>query len=205
MTDHAAVLYPSMPSAAPAPAPAAAPIDQPAPQVAAMPAQAQESAPVEFQVREAIDKWVPESIRAERAADVGRKMFPSATTELAAVISEADFADMRPEFAKAVAGEVRAMARDMGLGVPDVQLLRGELDRAMQAPLTPEQRISNRETVVDALNRRYGTDAKQALRDARAFVAADPRRAQILQHVGDTPNVVLRIVELARAAKTARR
>jgi hypothetical protein len=146
---------------------------------------------------------VPEAIRAERAADVGRKMFDH--DALADTITAADFANMHPELAKAVAGEVREMARDIGLDAPGVQMVRGELERAMQSPLTSEQRIANRESVVDALNRRYGTDAKRALMDARAFVAADPRRAQILQHVGDTPSVVLRIVELARAAKSARR
>lgn len=214
MSDLAAALYPSMPSAAPvaAPALAAAPLASPAPQVAAAPAQAQESPPVASRqavepaaaAREAIDGWVPEAVKAARAADVGRKMFDN-TSDLAEVIREGDFAHLPPEIAQAVVGEIREMARDLGATPYDVSVIRNELERAAASPLTQDQRIANRESVVEALNAKYGTDAKRALMDARAFIAADPRRAQMLAAVGDTPAVVLRIVELARAAKTARR
>jgi len=207
MTDAATALYPNMPGepAQAPPAPAVAPGASAAPQVAATPAQAQESRPAASPLREAVDAWIPDAIKAERAADVHRKLYPSATAELAKVIDVKDFGNLAPEAAQAVAGELREMARDIGATPYDVSVIRNELERAKAAPLTPEQRISNRETVVDALNRQYGNGAKRALMQAREFVAADPRRAQMLQAVGDTPSVVLRIVELAQAAKYARR
>jgi hypothetical protein len=205
MTDFAAALYPSMPSAAPAaaPAPASPPTASPAPQVAAAPAQAQESAPV---ASTDADRWtrVPETIQAERKADTARRMFDN-TGDLQKVVNTGDFPGMSADAALALVGEIHAMSRDIGASHFDVAMIRNELDRALQTPLTLEQRTANRESVVESLNAKYGNDAKQALRDARAFVAADPRRAQMLQAVGDTPGVVLRIVELARAAKSARR
>ncbi len=205
MTDFAAALYPSMPSAAPvaAPAPAAAPIASPAPQAAAAPAQPQDSAPAAS--RDAVDKWVPDAIKAERAADTARKMFPSGTAELAKVIDAKDFSNMAPEVAEAVAGELREMARDIGATPYDVSVIRNELERLAASPLTPEQVTANRLAVGAELSRRYGADATAMLNQAREFLRADPRRAQMLAAVGDTPSVVLRVVELARAARTARR
>jgi precorrin isomerase len=205
MTDLAAALYPSMPSAAPvaAPAPAAPPIASPAPQVAAVPAQAQESAPA---ASVDADRWtrVPEAIQAERKADTARRMFDN-TQDLQKVVNAGDFPDMPPEAAQALASSIHEMARDIGASHFDVAMIRNELDRALQAPLTPEQRAASQDSAIEMLNAKYGNDATRVLNQTREWIAADPRRAQLLQAVGDTPSVVMRMVELARAAKSARR
>ena len=147
---------------------------------------------------------IPESIKAMREADSARKLFDNSADLERAGISADQFPELPPDFAKALAGELREMARDAGFNANDVTNLRAALRRAADTPMTDARRAEAHDLVKQTLNERYGMDAKQALRDAQAFVASDPRRAKLLAKVGDDPAIVLRIVELAREAKTRR-
>ncbi len=55
------------------------------------------------------------------------------------------------------------------------------------------------------LNRTYGNQAAQALRDAQAFIAQDPRRVKMLEvnGRGDHPKVVALMAKLGRKARLA--
>ncbi len=230
MTSYASILYPD--SAAPPPAPAPAPAASPAPSPAAIaapppapapapavqataaspsptpaPAPADSPAPAAPSdapalTADAIAASVPEDIRQQRA-EATRRLYGT-DDALAEALPDDEFATdgLAPEVQVAMAHEIRAIAGDIGLNVDDVDAIRSVI---RDTPPSDEQRVANREQIVDSLNARYGDGAYQAWIDARKFVALDPRRAALLAPAGDDPKTVLRLVELAQAAKRAGR
>ena len=110
-----------------------------------------------------------------------------------------------PDVQAALASEVRAIAADVGLNATDFTAIREAVQTERATPMTDDQRIESREQIVDALNAKFGQGAHQAWLDVRKYVALDPRRAALLQEVGDHPATVLRLVDLAQAAKRAGR
>ena len=151
---------------------------------------------------DAIKAAIPKEVLKAREADGARKLFGNAA-ELAEVLPDSAFEGdgISSEVAAVLGGEVRAMAGDMGLDIVDVDQFRGALAEVRESPPTDEQRVANREQIVAALNEAYGEQAYRAWLDARAYVAVDPRRAALLAPIGDSPEVVLRVVELARQAR----
>ena len=145
---------------------------------------------------------MPEDIRQQRA-EASRRLYGT-DSALAEALPDDEFAtdSLAPEVQVAMAREIRAIAGDIGLNVEDVDAIRSVI---RDTPPSDEQRVANREQIVDSLNARYGDGAYQAWIDARKFVALDPRRAALLAPAGDDPKTVLRLVELAQAAKLAGR
>jgi len=211
----------------PPPAPAAAPVAAPAPVAANLPAEAPAAAPVQAPVAapapsaapvsapapapetpaitvEAIAANVPADI-AKLRAEPSRRLYGT-DAALVDVLPDADVFDgADPEVQAAMATEVRAIAADVGLSATDLTLIRQAFQDVRTTPLTDDQRVENREQIVDALNAKFGQGAHQAWLDVRKFVALDPRRAALIQEVGDHPATVLRLVDLAQAAKRAGR
>lgn len=147
---------------------------------------------------ENLQAGMPVEIAEERASRQG------IAPELAAALPVELFVDedvgLDAELAQTIAVEMQSLAADAGMTAADVHLIA---DAIASQPFTEDDRIAGRESAVTQLNARYGRGARQALLDARAFVGADPRRAALLQHAGDNPGVVLRVTELAAAAKHA--
>nr|WP_311530857.1 hypothetical protein [uncultured Ralstonia sp.] len=190
---------------APTPAPVAAPTPAPAP---AATHEAEEPAPNTDDTQsvaitaEAIAAAVPQTIREARDADQLRKLYSPQTEHSGSIPDNAFVTEsINANTSKAIAVELREMAGDMGARAADVQAITSAMRDASAAPLTDEQRTEAREQAVQMLNAEFNDQARQALIDARKFVAADPRRAALLEKVGDDPRVVLTVARLARAAK----
>jgi hypothetical protein len=220
VSDAASILY-GGPTAAAAPAPAAAPADGTATaaerlyggptqaeatpvadNTAAEPATA-DTAPTAMspeavaQATEQIASRIPADIK-ELRSDPARKMY-SAQVEFKS-ISDAAFVskDIPAELAPAVAAELREVLADVGFKAQDLPDLVHALERQ---PTTPQAIADAHDRAVELLNAEFGQNAKQALRDARAYIAADPRRLQLFEAVGNDPRTVLRVAQLAQAAK----
>jgi len=189
------------------PAPTPAPVAAPAPAPAAT-QEADELTPNTDDTQstaitaESIAAAVPDAIREVRENDQLRKLY-SPQTEHGSSIPDNAFVteSIDATTSKAIAVELREMAGDMGARAADVQTLTSAMRDATATPLSDEQRIEAREKAVQMLNAEFNDQARQALIDARKFVAADPRRAALLEKVGDDPRVVLTVARLARAAK----
>lgn len=149
---------------------------------------------------------IPAEILAERKADKERAMFsPQETFRESIPDSILDGASDMPEPVRIAAmAEVREMVADMGMDTADVKTLR-DLGSTFDTAPTNDQIIAWREASVDYLNRTYGNEATQALRDAQALVALDPRRMKMfeLHGRGDHPKVVALMAKLGRKARLA--
>lgn len=193
------------PVSTPAPTPAAVAAPAPAPtatQEADEPAPNTDDAQPAAITAEAIAAAVPDAIREARENDQLRKLYSPQTEHSSSIPDNAFVTEsIDATTSKAIAVELREMAGDMGARAADVQTLTTAMREATANPLTDEQRIEAREQAVQMLNAEFNDHARQALIDARKFVAADPRRAALLEKVGDDPRVVLTVARLARAAK----
>lgn len=150
---------------------------------------------------------IPENIRAMREADGARQMYSPQGT-YASVLpddlwSSDETAKAIPEpVQRAALAELREMAADVAMSNDDVRALQSIARQIPEAP-SDADRIAWREQAVTRLNETYGNGAAQAFRDARAFIAQDPRRAKILdaKGLGDHPDTVLMVARLARQAR----
>ncbi|KWW37664.1 hypothetical protein [Cupriavidus metallidurans] len=149
----------------------------------------------------------PQNLKAERAADADRKLYsPQGTFRHAipdnVLDQEQSVADVPPQVRRAVVAEMREMAADLGMTPQDVSNLRSVANSIKQAP-TDEQRVAWREEAVGALNREFGNDAAQVVRDAAKLAQRDPRVKQMLETrgLGDHPKIILQFARLARQAR----
>lgn len=150
---------------------------------------------------------VPESIKAMREADGLRTLY-SPQGSYASVLPDdmmaADEAvkDIPEPVQRAAISELREMAADLSMSHDDVRALQS-IARQIPSKPTEAERITWREQAVTRLNETYGNGAAQAVRDARAFIAQDPRRAKLLdaKGLGDHPDTVLMVARLARQAR----
>lgn len=156
-----------------------------------------------------VDLDIPADILAERQADKDRAMFSPKETfrEVlpGSMWDEDPDAENIPEHVRvAVIGEMREIVADMGMDTADVKTLR-DLGATFKAEPSEEQIIAWREEAVDHLNRTYGNQATQALRDAQAFIAQDQRRGKWLElnNRGDHPKVIEVFAKLGRKARLA--
>jgi len=202
----------------PPPPPAAAPVQAPAPVAAIAPDDASAVAPAPSPAPAPTDAptaditgLTPEIIKAGIPADVlkarsnpARLMYADTLVD-ALPDTEFQVEGMEPEAQTALAGEIRAIAGDMSFQPADVDLVRTALRSVKAEPLSDEARITNRESAVDMLNRKYGDQATEVANLARRFLQADPRRQALLAPAGDDPKVIARIVELALQARRAGR
>lgn len=156
-----------------------------------------------------VDLDIPANIVAERQADKDRAMF-SPKEAFREVLPDDMWAgdpdaENIPEHVRvAVIGEMREIVADMGMDTADVKTLR-DLGATFKAEPSEDQIIAWREEAVDHLNRTYGNQATQVLRDAQAFVALDPRRVKWLElgQRGDHPKVIEVFAKLGRKARLA--
>ncbi|MDD2988885.1 MAG: hypothetical protein PHI64_07985 [Zoogloea sp.] len=150
---------------------------------------------------------VPENIKAMREADGLRALY-SPQGSYASVLPDDlwagdETAKAIPEpVQRAALAELREMAADLSMSNDDVRALQSIARQIPEAP-SDADRIVWREQAVTRLNETYGNGAAQAFRDARAFIAQDPRRAKILDNkgLGDHPDTVLMVARLARQAR----
>lgn len=152
---------------------------------------------------------IPSDILEERKADKDRAMFSPQETfreVLPDNMWDSDpEAENIPEHVRvAVIGEMREIVADMGMDTADVKTLR-DLGSTFKAEPNEDQVIAWREQAVDHLNRTYGNQATQVLRDAQAFIAQDPRRGKWLElnNRGDHPKVIEVFAKLGRKARLA--
>lgn len=136
----------------------------------------------------------------ERRLFDAQSMLRDAVPEWTAEQCEAEGVD--PAAARHAAIELREMAADLDLGTLDVRTLR---TRAETLRSTPVETITQREAAVDALNREFGSGAKQALRDARALVARDPRVARAVEAMGlgDDAETIVMLAKKARSQRAS--
>lgn len=152
---------------------------------------------------------IPADILAERQADKDRALFSPKETFREVLpdtmLDEDPAAENIPEHVRvAVVSEYREMAADLGMDMADVKTLRDLSGVFVDTP-SEDQVIAWREEAVDHLNRTYGNQATQALRDAQAFIALDPRRVKMLElnNRGDHPKVIELFARLGRKARLA--
>lgn len=133
-----------------------------------------------------------------------RRMFSAQDTFSEAIPDLGDEAckqqDADPAAVRQGMAEMRELAADLDLGVPEVQTLR---QRAGKLSESPVETITQRESAVEALNREFGNGAYQAWQDARALVARDPRVGKVIEALGlgdDADTIVM----LARKAHSQR-
>lgn len=168
--------------------------------------------PQETKLLDAINEGIPEDIAAERKADPLRGLYDPAGNFADTINERTLFAEPIPELGElsaparsAVVREVANMAQDLGLTSQDVR----QLQSALRHPDEPSEseRAAWRQESYRRLTEMFGKDADRVLEDARKLVAADPRRARILEQrgAGDRPEVVLLLAEKARQARIAGR
>lgn len=102
------------------------------------------------------------------------------------------------EVGRVAAAEFRELALDLNLNEGD---LRGMSERATRLRDEPQDPEAQREATITELNRRFGNDAAQRVREARALIQRDPRTAKMIDHMGlgdDAPTLIL-FAEKARS------
>lgn len=137
---------------------------------------------------------VPDNITKLRAADTARAFYaesgPSADAVGAVAEHYAEIYNDLPE-AQRQAGALEAaeMARDIGLTDGDVRQWVGFANVLRTNPVPAEQAQS---AAAQRLVELFGKDAQQALDDARALVARDPRVGPMLARsgLGNHPEVI---------------
>lgn len=159
-----------------------------------------------FGEEQSVELPVPNHIKAERAADMDRKLYNPERT-YALVIPEDAFKDAEGVDAKtqrAAALEMRQIAGDLGMSVSDVETFKAVSTNF--TPPTAEQKVEWRDQAIQALNNEFGQGAAAAWRDAVKFVQRDPRVAKILDSgLGDHPKIIMQFARLARQARASGR
>lgn len=147
---------------------------------------------------------IPDAIRGLRD-DPLRRMF-SAQGTFAQVPLEESMQNLgyEPDTAKAVAAEFREVFADLGASPDDAKQLvmfAAQHNANMPADAAADAQLAA--SAADMLSRHYGKDAAEALSDAQKFVARDPRLFRMLDdtRLGNDPQTVMKIVQLARSAK----
>ena len=110
---------------------------------------------------------------------------------------------MTMEQQRADAAHLRELAADLGANSVEARMLGSIARSTRNEPPSSEQRIAWRKESLKRAHGEYGEQAESMLNDARRFVAADPKRAAMVARngVGDHPDMVLTLIELARRAR----
>ncbi|MBI2749754.1 MAG: hypothetical protein HYX43_10565 [Burkholderiales bacterium] len=172
--------------------------DQAAP-VEQQPAQAAEPAKPAQQTGEPqaaqTDESVPANIKELREKDDARRMFGAQSTYKETI----PIGESWPEQNKAAAREWREVLADTEISPADARELVGVVQGLKELP-SAETKVEWEKAAHDELQRTYGADADQALADAQALVARDPRVQAFLYEskLGSHPDFVRHIVRLAR-------
>lgn len=205
--EDAALFYPNSPAMQPPADPAgniqlsgAASAPEPVPKT-----DGETSAERDQRIAEALYGPAPEAVEQVEIGDEIKALraeperrFCDAELTFRGVLDDEQFPEVEDEQARrVVAAEVREMAVDLGLSPSDV---RDWSQRAARLQAEPVDPVEQQEAAVQLLNERFGTDARQALRDARLLIERDPRTGQVIDALGlgnDGPTI-LRLAEEAR-------
>ena len=92
---------------------------------------------------------------------------------------------------------------DLGMGRDDVSQLASFARRNTDKPPTKDELAAHQRTAVRTLREQYGAGFDDALKDAKALAARDPRFAAYLDRtgLGNDPWVFSRMAELGRSAR----
>ena len=146
---------------------------------------------------------LPEAVKELRNTPERRMFSPQGS--FASVQLETAMKDVTldPAVKTAVAAEYREVFADIGASTQDAQEIVDAVGRFTAEPMAPERDATNTNSAIQILNEHYGTDAKAALATAQEMIARDPRFARVLEisRLGNDPQTVLKIVQLARSAK----
>lgn len=142
---------------------------------------------------------VPEHIAQLRKADPARQMF-SPQKQYVDVFGRDTPLDIDPRVHAAVLAESREIFADFELSDVEARDVVGWIRRG---EATGEQVDEWNREAEGELRRVYGANADQALADARALAARDPRVGQILDAFGAPPRIVLLLAEKARSLRGA--
>ncbi|TDY25755.1 hypothetical protein B0G81_6238 [Paraburkholderia sp. BL6665CI2N2] len=182
-----------------------APAEQSTPVEAAKPAEATQA---EAEAKPATETPaaggdLPDAIRELRDDPLRRMFSPQGT--YASVQLEESMKDVAldPAIKTAAATEFREIFADLGASPQDAHELVATASRFTAEPMTTERDASNTNTAIELLNQHFGNDAKSALADAQQMIARDPRLSRMLDQsrLGNDPQTVLKIAQLARSAK----
>lgn len=149
---------------------------------------------------------IPDDIRAARQADQSRALYGAQGRYRGDIPDpEGEVEGMTAPMARAVTAELREMAHDVDASSADVRALSQAVAQAAKQAPSDEQRGAWRQEAQQLLRERYGERAGRVIEDARKLVAQDPRRAALLNAngIGDNPQVVLAVAEMAHRARTA--
>jgi len=141
----------------------------------------------------------PHHIQAYREADTARMMYPGASEFATAVPDNLfDGADATQAQAKTAISELRKMFADTGIAPIDAQTIMsraGAASRVNEADAKRETRALFLQT--------FGTDAGQALADAKTLVARDPRFKRLVdvRGIGNDAKSALILAHAARSLK----
>ncbi|MBI5900845.1 MAG: hypothetical protein HZB40_16690 [Rhodocyclales bacterium] len=141
---------------------------------------------------------VPESIAKLRADEPGRTLYAASYPSRDAVGAIAEYYADLPELQRQSGSrEVAEMALDIGLSDGDVRQWVGFANALRANPLPADQAQA---TAAKRLVEVFGKDAAQALADARALVARDPRVGPMLERsgLGNHPDVIVHFAQQAR-------
>ncbi|SEI96364.1 hypothetical protein [Paraburkholderia diazotrophica] len=147
---------------------------------------------------------IPDAIR-ELRDDPLRRMFGAQGTFAQVPLEEGmQNIGLQPDTVKAIATEFREVFADLGASPDDAKQLvifAAQHNANMPVDNAADARLAA--SAADALVRQYGSEADSALRDAQRFVARDPRLGRMLDEtrLGNDPQTVLKVVQLARSAK----
>jgi hypothetical protein len=111
------------------------------------------------------------------------------------------------EMAQLGVSELRAMAADLDLSTGDMALVSESIALGESLKSDPAQAVAAREEAVEMLNAQHGQEAALAARCAQAYVAKNPKLAQLLERTGagDSPQAISLIARRALSLHKAGR
>jgi len=146
---------------------------------------------------------LPDAIRELRDDPLRRLFSPQGTYAGVQLESAMESWTAAPEVKAAAAAEYREIFADMGASPSDAQEIVDAASRFTAEPMTAERDASNTNAAIQLLNEHFGKDWPSALQAAQQMIARDPRLTRMLDtsRLGNDPQTVLKIAQLARSAK----
>jgi hypothetical protein len=113
--------------------------------------------------------------------------------------------EMTQQLARKGVTELRAMAADLSLSATEVAAVENNMAFAQSIRGDEQKTIAAREAAVQMLNEEHGNQASLAAQAARAYVAKNPKLAQVLDQsgAGDVPDVIALVARRALALHKA--
>lgn len=147
----------------------------------------------------------PGHVATWRNEDPARRLYAS-NSEFAEAVPDTAFegADMPADKRQAAVTELRAMLADTGLSPLEARQLLNRSAHVRADSRTAEQQTKDAR---EALRRKYGDTADEALSDMRKMVKRDPRFAQFLERkgIGNDPETILLLAATARSQRRSGR